>query len=279
MAAVRPSLKNQLRYRDRLQPVVLLARHLGEDVLSDVAGAGWKRRGFDVAVLDSDPAHLDIALARARRRAQRYVVELAAEVAGDVTRVNLRTVDARLARSVHASIGIDIGRYLELTDIDGSPLPALGHAMEKAREANVSLIKSIPEEHLARVGKAIEDHWRKGGRWESLVERIEELGEVAKNRATLIARDQTSKMNAAFNQVRQTSIGIRRYEWLTAHDERVRSSHRAMDRVICSWDAPPLVDGEHVHAGEAVNCRCAALPVFDLGTAAGSGALEYAEAA
>lgn len=247
---------------------MLLSRHLGEDVLADVAGGGWRGRdGIMVADADELP-RLRIAIARAKQRA-RGVAHLAVEVAADVVRLNLQTVDARLAKAVHGSVGVDISGYLERRDI--------GDAMDRARRANVDLITSIPDEHLDKVGKAIEDNWQAGARWESVVSRVKELGDVTANRATLIARDQTSKMNAAFNQVRQTSIGIVKYEWLDSHigPPRERRSHQAMRGTVHYWNAPPLVDGEYVHPGEAINCMCTAIPVFDLDRAAAAGAFEY----
>ncbi len=78
-------------------------------------------------------------------------------------------------------------------------------------------------------------------------------------------------MNAAFNEARQTEAGISMYDWQGIGDERERRSHRAMEGERCRWDAPPLVDGEHVHPGEAIQCRCGARPVFVV--------LEQAEAA
>lgn len=82
----------------------------------------------------------------------------------------------------------------------------------------------------------------------------------ALSRAKLIARDQTSKMNGAFNQARQTSLGIDRYVWQTSGDERVREEHQANDGQVFSWNDPPATG----HPGEDINCRCVAVPYFDL---------------
>ena len=68
---------------------------------------------------------------------------------------------------------------------------------------------------------------------------VERIGDVTESRAKLIARDQTSKMNGAFNEARQTSLGIDRYVWQTSGDERVREEHQANDGQVFSWNDPP----------------------------------------
>ena len=71
-------------------------------------------------------------------------------------------------------------------------------------------------------------------------------------------------MNAAFNQVRQTGLGIERYQWRGVLDQRERASHIAMEGSVQRWDSPPLVEGENVHPGEAIRCRCSAAALLDL---------------
>ena len=74
-----------------------------------------------------------------------------------------------------------------------------------------------------------------------------------------LTRDQTTKFVGQLNRSRQTEVGIDRYKWLTAGDERVRPSHRANEGLVFFWDSPPANTG---HPGEDVNCRCVALPVL-----------------
>jgi SPP1 gp7 family putative phage head morphogenesis protein len=80
-------------------------------------------------------------------------------------------------------------------------------------------------------------------------------------RAKLIARDQISKYNGQLNQTRQTALGLSKYRWQTSGDERVRDTHKALNGKIFSWDNPPSVG----HPGDEINCRCVALPIFDVG--------------
>ncbi len=174
---------------------------------------------------------------------------------------NLGTVDARLSSAIMKSVRVDISPLLDASS-------AIGHkivpAMREAAQQAADLITSIPERYLGRVRDAVTRSWQDGERWESLVADIEEIGHITERRARLIARDQTSKMNAAFNEVRQTSLGIEEYSWSGALDARERKSHVAMEASRQRWDSPPMVDGEAVHPGQAINCRCASIPIIRL---------------
>jgi SPP1 gp7 family putative phage head morphogenesis protein len=125
----------------------------------------------------------------------------------------------------------------------------------------VGLITSIPQKYFSQLQEVVQDQFVEGMRWEDMVEMIEHVGDVTESRAKLIARDQTSKMNSSFNEARQTSVGIEEYEWQTAGDERVRETHADNDGERFRWDDPPDETG---HPGHDVNCRCTAIPYFDL---------------
>ena len=49
----------------------------------------------------------------------------------------------------------------------------------------------------------------------------------------------------------------------------MRDSHRHLNGKRFSWNDPPVVDartGRRCHPGQDYQCRCVALPVFDLET-------------
>ena len=97
-----------------------------------------------------------------------------------------------------------------------------------------------------------------GLRVEDLAELIGERVDVSLSRATLIARDQTLKLNGALNALRQTEAGVESYTWSTSRDERVRESHAELEGETFSWDDAP----EPGHPGEDIQCRCVAIPVI-----------------
>ena len=93
---------------------------------------------------------------------------------------------------------------------------------------------------------------------EEIAKQIQELPRRGKNRAALIARDQTNKLNGQLTMLRQKSIGIEEYIWRTAGDTRVRVAHRSYADNTFKWKNPP----EGGHPGQDINCRCYPEPVI-----------------
>lgn len=154
--------------------------------------------------------------------------------------------------------------------------PEIWDSIALSAEESSLLIKTIPKDHLGKTAQA----FVKAARGESfpenrtLAEEIQEINKIAIERAELIARDQTSKMNTAINQIRQTSLGIFEYLWRTREDKRVvgdpsglypkgnqvHGNHYIRNDLIFRWDEPPA-DG---HPGYAINCRCKAIPRINI---------------
>lgn len=182
---------------------------------------------------------------------------VAHRLAVEAVQKNLRAVDERLKASIRDAVKVDVGG-LFANDHE------LRTAMAKAVKDNVALITSIPPQYFEKLEKAVTENFVEGVHYERLQKIVEHVGDVTESRAKLIARDQTSKMNSAFNKQRQTSLGIEKYTWQTMEDERVRESHAELDQTVCRWDEPPDIDGENLNPGEDINCRCLAEPEFDL---------------
>lgn len=88
---------------------------------------------------------------------------------------------------------------------------------------------------------------------------------MSKRHAKLIARDQTAKLNADITESQQRDAGVSKYEWSGVMDRRERKSHRELEGKIISWDNPPDVgNGRKCHPGQDYQCRCCAIPVFDI---------------
>lgn len=250
---VRPVVPNhrvELWYLGQLMRVVRALRAEGKRIMAALAPA------FPTKAVDALPPRGREELNRARKKFSTATKGAGADVAVSLSKRVLGDVDVRLAANVEASIGLDIRKALKADT-------TIGPAVREATRDNIELITSIPEEYFDKLQDVIEKAWDEGMAHERLAELVEHVGDVTESRAELIARDQTSKMNSAFNQHRQTSIGIKRYEWQTAGDELVRDSHADLDGEVFSWDDPPIVDDEPAHPGEPINCRCVAAPVMD----------------
>lgn len=123
-------------------------------------------------------------------------------------------------------------------------------------EKNVSLIRSLAEDHFSDLRSHLTEGIAAGRRWEQIAEEIKERYDVADRHAELIARDQVGKFYGALNEERQTAIGVQKYVWRTARDNRVRDAHFEREGKTFTWAEPP----EDGHPGEAINCRCQAEP-------------------
>jgi SPP1 gp7 family putative phage head morphogenesis protein len=188
--------------------------------------------------------------------------DIALGLVGDADRIQ----KARFEKIMANTLGVNVAQVI---DAEG-----IAAALDLALAENVSLIKSIPAEQFGKIERAVIDNFSgrnlKGG---TLRQEIQRIGKVTKSRAKLIARDQSEKMNAAFNEVRQNENGIKEYIWRTAQDERVvgtpggeypdgnsmHGNHYVRDGKPFRWDSPPA-DG---HPGQPINCRCVAEPIID----------------
>ena len=254
---VKPSHKVELWYKTQLLAIVAQLRRVArEELLPELKRLEpLYARTTDGLVRDEQVPRRSLETTFSRM-AQRFggIGQTAQRLSDLAVERNAEAVDDRLKAAIKASLSIDISPVLNQSG------PILD-AMKAATKANIELIKSIPEQHFEKLGNAIEKRMASGVRFEELAKEIERIGDVTESRAKLIARDQTSKMNSAFNQARQTSLGIERYRWQTSGDERVREDHAENDGKVFSWNDPPTTTG---HPGEDINCRCVAIPVFDL---------------
>lgn len=138
--------------------------------------------------------------------------------------------------------------------------PWLQDQLKLFASQNAQLIVSLPEDELERVGSVIERGLQQGLRFKDIAVSMQKSFGITRRRATLIARDQTTKLNASLTKLRQQEVGVEEYIWQTSGDERVRATHRHNDGKKFRWDTPPEVTG---HPGNDVNCRCVARPVLE----------------
>ena len=137
--------------------------------------------------------------------------------------------------------------------------------IEKWVSDNVDLIKTVPHKSLEQMKEIVYSGYMSGQSTTNIVNEIQRQYGMDKRHARLIARDQTAKLNAAITKKQQKDAGVNRYEWSDSNDSRVRSSHHRLNGHIFSWDEPPETDkGRRCHPGEDYQCRCCALPVFDI---------------
>lgn len=164
-------------------------------------------------------------------------------------------------KAISKTLGINI-----LEDYYDGPFYA--QMIEDWVKQNVGLITTLEDECLDRMEKVVLDGYLSGKLVTQITEDIQASYKMTKSHARLIARDQMGKLNCQITKHQQTSCGVKKYNWITCRDDRVRSSHKALDGKTFDWEHPPVVDknGRRCHPGEDYQCRCIADPVFDLDT-------------
>ncbi|EEN1042837.1 TPA: phage minor head protein [Salmonella enterica] len=253
-----PSKRAEVWYRDRLTEFIdgmvrAFIDELGKPTLTDAT--------------DTTPLLITSRLAAVMQRlASISVSEVAARLsAGFVTRANLQNKE-QTQLTFFQAFGID------LTGMLGEA--AIKPEMEKAVSDNVDLITSIHTDFIHDIGEAVFTNMKDGGRHENLIDLIKERGEVTRNRARFIARDQTSKLNADLTETRNVALGLDLYEWGGTGDERERDSHFVLNGMLCKYSDPTVYsdDGGKTwkkrstigafigKPGEDYQCRCLALP-------------------
>ena len=134
---------------------------------------------------------------------------------------------------------------------------------------NVNLIKSLPNDTLTDMREIMKQGFLSGKTLTDIVAEIEHTYHVSRSKAKFLARDQMAKLNSDLAQAQQRDAGITQYEWSSSQDGRVRDTHRELNGKRFRWDEPPVVDkktGRRAHPGQDYQCRCVALPVFDIDT-------------
>lgn len=153
-------------------------------------------------------------------------------------------------RNMKRQFGIDFASYYDPDN----------ELLQQAITNNVELITSIEVDFLSKVKLQVLDNVRAGNRYEELAKNIQNQYLLTKNRAKLIARDQTSKLNSAISESRALDMGCEEYDWSTSHDERVRATHKANEGKRFNPNKPPPTG----NPGHEYQCRCVALWVIKL---------------
>ena len=169
-------------------------------------------------------------------------------------------------RVVHQTLGIDLlGDYYSGSFYSGT--------LADWVKANTGLISTIPKDALARMERIVEEGYLSGKSNTAIGRDIQEAYSVERRHAQLIARDQVSKLNASLTQKQHEDAGVESYVWSSSKDARVRECHADHSGKEFRWSEPPedyyatksrgrVYTGYRYHPGEAIACRCVALPVF-----------------
>ena len=130
---------------------------------------------------------------------------------------------------------------------------------------------------MTRMTNIINNGFYSGSSNTSIAKQIQEAYGIERRHAQFIARDQMAKLNGEITRQQQEDAGVKEYIWSDSGDVRVRDSHKIMHNKRCKWSDPTVYYDEHakawvdrtsemvkLHPMQDYQCRCCALPVFDL---------------
>ncbi|MCA6941336.1 phage head morphogenesis protein [Pectobacterium polaris] len=147
-------------------------------------------------------------------------------------------------------------------------------------ESNVALIKSLSSDYFDDIQMQTFEGFLRGDSLTTIIRNIQQSTGAAYNRANLIARDQSAKLQADFTSARQQNAGIDRFRWSTSQDVRVsgnpagkyplaKISCFAISRIdvgmgtgVYLWSRGAKYNGQtDLFPGRAhIGCRCNAIP-------------------
>jgi SPP1 gp7 family putative phage head morphogenesis protein len=178
--------------------------------------------------------------------------------------VDRHEVDAsKLVRSA-ASQFQDVAKRLEIApDLsEGS----LGRIATDYTQNMKLWIQKFSKESIQELRGVVEENAREGYRFDNLMDQIQNRYEVTKTKAKFLARQETSIFMSTFRANKFKEAGVRKYQWSTAHDSRVRDRHADLDGTVQFYDSPPIVDqrtGRRGNPGFDYNCRCVDIPLVE----------------
>ena len=144
--------------------------------------------------------------------------------------------------------------------------PAMRDAFDAVRNENVSLIKSIASEHLAKVEGLVQRTVAAGFDLSVLAGGLEKQMGVTKRRAAFIARDQAGKSLAMMQRAQYLEMGYTHGKWLHSAGGAVpRVEHVAFSgKVFDLRTGHDFGDGEGpTWPGVPVNCKCVFGPAIE----------------
>jgi SPP1 gp7 family putative phage head morphogenesis protein len=212
-----------------------------------------------------------------RRVSLEWAKTWVAERLGGELGVIFRLVDGTVRQSLGETFKSLLGINPLMRDV------GLAAREEVFRATNVALIQSIASQFFGEVEGIVGRGLVSGTRPETMGEQIAGRFGVSQTRGRLIARDQIAKVHGQLDSARQQDLGITRYRWLSAQDERVRpdakaqargadpedeaTSHRARDGKVYEWANPPGDPDDPSVGGHpgfgSINCRCVAQPIIE----------------
>lgn len=167
----------------------------------------------------------------------------------------------------NASLKNSVNKMAEGVTLTGNIVsPELEEIIKASVEANVSLIKSIPDQYFKDITGEVMRGITTGKGQSDISKSLKKYDGVTTRRAKEIAADQVRKVYSAVNVEKFKQIDLKEFRWVhSGGGQHPRDSHVMMDGKIFSLDHAELIRQQQALGvktkdqglpGYPVNCRC-----------------------
>lgn len=256
---VEPSASTGITYNARLQEIISdIKKEIDAEVYSKIKALEFdytQDSNFSDSWYDVITRAIDVVREKISGvQVQSYILRIASSFVSSADNQNYKRMQKSLS-----PFGINVLSDQNVSDY-----------LDTAIRDNVRLIKKMESDYLDQVETVVTNAMRSGLTPAKIAKELQNQLNISRNRAKLIAVDQTNKVNSGLTRRRMKASGIAYFQWITSKDERVRNRHNLIanamtkyGRGIYAYDDPPKNEkGIPILPGEEVRCRCVARPVI-----------------
>lgn len=196
-----------------------------------------------------------------------------------ITISNLSPILFNVARLASNQVRRSLSKLDENLNLSNQlPVFEISELIRNSLSINIKLIKSIPSELLDDLFYTIEDGFRSGSSLNEINKSLVSKFNISRNRASVIARTEIAKLHSSVIREEYLKLGIENYQWHTSDDERVRASHKVLNKKICNWNDPTVykndmndkawkkrssISAVEKQVGEDYQCRCSIIAILN----------------
>lgn len=226
--------------------------------LDSLVAEGRRDLGIELAVFDAVVVKADSFASRLQQIINGILIDYGLDLEKFKRTIAARGIDTsdfnkkQIQKIYKQALGVDV--FLRE--------PYLIDTIQSFVDINTSFLRRYGDEYADRIGDTVLNGVRQGLATPAIAKLIrDQYSWLTKNKAQLLARDQVGKLDGQLSMVRHGQLGVERYTWRTALDERVRAEHQAMEGKIYTWvgkEASPIGP-----PGFPIQCRCVAEPILE----------------